>query len=108
MRKALNWNYDPFEVPEDILAAWRSAARRNADVYAKWQEKAHAAGKEFDDFINDRLPADWDKHLKALEEKPSPSKPKLPPARLRSFAWSRLYLMCRKLSAVRRILPPLT
>lgn len=39
MRKALNWNYDPFEVPEDILAAWRSAARRNADVYAKWQEK---------------------------------------------------------------------
>ena len=69
MRKALNWNYDPFEVPEDILAAWRSAARRNADVYAKWQEKAHAAGKEFDDFINDRLPADWDKHLKALEEK---------------------------------------
>lgn len=69
MRQALNWNEDPFEVPEDILAAWRSAAKRNAEVYTQWQEKAQAAGKEFDDYIHDRLPTDWDKSLKALEQK---------------------------------------
>ena len=69
MRKALDWNYDPFEVPEEILSSWREAGLRNHQTYQKWEEKAHAAGKTFDDFINDRLPAGWDDHLKALEEK---------------------------------------
>ncbi len=69
MRKALDWNYDPFEVPEEILSSWREAGLRNHQTYQKWEEKAHAAGKTFDDFINDRLPSGWDDHLKALEEK---------------------------------------
>ena len=69
MRKALDWNYDPFEVPEEILSSWRDAGLRNRQAYQKWEEKAHAAGKTFDDFINDRLPSGWDDHLKALEEK---------------------------------------
>lgn len=69
MRKALDWNYDPFEVPEEILSSWREAGLKNHQTYQKWEEKAHAAGKTFDDFINDRLPSGWDDHLKALEEK---------------------------------------
>lgn len=69
MRKALDWPYDPFEVPEEILSSWREAGLRNHQTYQKWEEKAHAAGKTFDDFINDRLPSGWDDHLKALEEK---------------------------------------
>ena len=69
MRKALDWSYDPFEVPEEILSSWREAGLRNHQTYQKWEEKAHAAGKTFDDFINDRLPSGWDDHLKALEEK---------------------------------------
>ena len=69
MRKALDWPYDPFEIPEDILSSWREAGLRNHQTYQKWEERAHAAGKTFDDFINDRLPAGWDDHLKALEEK---------------------------------------
>ena len=68
-RKALDWNYDPFDVPEEILSSWRKAGLRNHQTYQKWEEKAHAAGKTFDDFINDRLPSGWDDHLKALEEK---------------------------------------
>lgn len=69
MRKALDWPYDPFEVPEEILSSWREAGLKNHQTYQKWEEKAHAAGKTFDDFINDRLPSGWDDHLKALEEK---------------------------------------
>ena len=69
MRKALDWPYDPFEVPEEILSSWREAGVKNHQTYQKWEEKAHAAGKTFDDFINDRLPSGWDDHLKALEEK---------------------------------------
>ena len=69
MRKALDWSYDPFEVPEEILSSWREAGLRNRQTYQKWEEQAHTAGKTFDDFINDRLPSGWDDHLKALEEK---------------------------------------
>ena len=69
MRKALDWPYNPFEVPKEILSSWREVGLRNRQIYQQWQERAHAAGKSFDDFINDRLPSGWDEHLKALEEK---------------------------------------
>jgi len=69
MRKNLGWNYAPFEVPADILSAWRTAGKRNEKVYEKWAKEAKAAGKEFDNIINNRLPKNWDKELLALEEK---------------------------------------
>ena len=69
MRKALNWNYEPFEVPEDILAAWREAGRRSVAAYQAWNKKAVAAGETFLDYINDRLPENWDKALNELKEK---------------------------------------
>lgn len=67
MRKALNWNYDPFEVPDELLKSWREAGRKNAADYKTWEQKSKAQGKEFLDFIADRLPRDWDKDLKALK-----------------------------------------
>lgn len=69
MRKALNWNYEPFEVPEDILAAWREAGRHSVAAYQAWNKKAVAAGETFLDYINDRLPENWDKALNELKEK---------------------------------------
>lgn len=77
MRKELNWPYDPFEIPEEILRGWREAGRRSAEAYETWKQKAHAAGKAFDDYINDRLPKDWDKELKALENKAVEEKTKV-------------------------------
>lgn len=68
MRKALNWNYDPFEVPDELLKAWREAGHKNASEYKAWEQRAKAQGKEFLDFIADRLPKDWDKDLKALKK----------------------------------------
>ena len=41
--------------------------------------KSPGRRKEFDDYINDRLPADWDKHLKALEEKAISEQTKVAP-----------------------------
>ena len=69
MRKNLGWTSAPFDVPADILAAWREAAKRNEKTYADWAQNAKHAGKEFDDIINNRLPKNWDKELLALEEK---------------------------------------
>ncbi len=69
MRRNLGWTAAPFEVPSDILSAWREAGKRSAQAYAGWVKEAKAAGKNFDDVINNRLPKNWDKELLALEEK---------------------------------------
>lgn len=67
MAANLQWPHAPFEVPADVLSAWREAGRRSAAVYNDWSQKAAAAGAEFDDVINNRLPKNWDKALNALK-----------------------------------------
>lgn len=69
MRKFLDWNYEPFVVPADILKDWRDAASRNAGEYADWQKRAKAKGKAFWDLIENKLPKNWDKELNLLKEK---------------------------------------
>ena len=69
MRKNLGWTLPAFEIPNDILSAWRNAGKRSEPVYEEWAKNAKTAGKVFDDIINNRLPEDWDKELISLEEK---------------------------------------
>lgn len=69
MRKNLGWISAPFEVPSDILSAWRTAGKRSEKAYENWAKNAKSAGKSFEDIINNRLPKNWDKELLALEEK---------------------------------------
>lgn len=70
-KKALDWPYSPFEIPEDILAAWRRVALRSQDAYNKWQ----AENKNFS--LAEMLPKNWDSQLTALKEKLALTKPKL-------------------------------
>lgn len=77
MRKNLNWNAAPFEIPEDILQQWRVAGERNKETYEQWKAQARTAGKTFDDVINNRLPKGWDKELLAFEEKAIAEKTKV-------------------------------
>ena len=37
--KQLNWDAPPFEIPADILEAWRAAGSRGAAVHAEWAKK---------------------------------------------------------------------
>ncbi|MDX6749704.1 transketolase [Geminicoccaceae bacterium 1502E] len=57
-RKALGWPHGAFEVPEQILAAWRAAGARGADVRAAWKARLEAAATraEFERRIEGRLP----------------------------------------------------
>lgn len=41
-REALGWPHKPFEVPEDILTAWRAAGARCAETHAEWEARAKA------------------------------------------------------------------
>ena len=70
-KKALDWPYSPFEIPEDILAAWRRVALRSQDAYNKWQ----AENKNFS--LAEMLPKNWDSQLTALKEKLALTKPKI-------------------------------
>lgn len=68
MRKNLNWNAEAFEIPEDVLDMWRQAGKRSEKEYYDWKNRAKAAGREFNDTIQNKLPEGWDKELLALKE----------------------------------------
>ena len=77
MRKNLNWNYAPFEVPAEVLNLWRQAGARCQKDYENWQNQAQKAGTEFWDRINDKLPNNWDKELNNLKEEVIKNKTKV-------------------------------
>ncbi len=61
-RDALGWTAAPFEVPADILSAWRKAGERGAPLQAEWAKRFSAldAAKrsEFTRRMNGELPKD--------------------------------------------------
>jgi transketolase len=42
-KKALGWNYGPFEIPDDVLQAWRSVGKQGASARADWNLRFEAA-----------------------------------------------------------------
>ncbi|HET7910743.1 MAG TPA: transketolase [Pseudolabrys sp.] len=59
-RKTLGWTSAPFEVPADILKAWRTAGARSQAVHADWKKRLAAleSGKraEFDRRMSGKIP----------------------------------------------------
>ena len=45
-RKALDWDYEPFEIPADIRDAWRIAGLNAAHAKKDWQKRLDAADSE--------------------------------------------------------------
>lgn len=68
MRQNLGWTAAPFEIPTEIMAAWRAAGQHSAAQYAEWQKKAEK-NQKFIDYINDKLPTNWNKDLEDLKKK---------------------------------------
>jgi transketolase len=77
-RVKLDWSYDPFVVPDDILAAWRQAGGRGTSARRDWQArlgKLDAAKRgEFERLIAGDLPKNFDQtvteYKRKLAEKP--------------------------------------
>ena len=60
-RKQLVWDSEPFEIPEEILAAWRGAGRRGDGAHEEWRRRL-GASRERDEFVRrmeGRLPDDF-------------------------------------------------
>ena len=54
-RKALDWPYPPFEVPETIINAWRLAGKRGAAQRRAWKERLAIADPPLAQQFNRRL-----------------------------------------------------
>ena len=79
-RAELGWTHAPFDVPDDILAAWRAAGARGAADRATWTER-HAAlaadtRRAFDDTVAGALPAAFDDTVNAFKKQLSADAPK--------------------------------
>lgn len=77
-RSVLGWNHPAFEVPEDILKAWRDVGSRCVNERKAWAERlAKSADQaEFSRVMDGRLPETVDTTLLALKEKLAAEKPK--------------------------------
>ncbi|WP_386691660.1 MULTISPECIES: transketolase [unclassified Lonepinella] len=74
-RKALEWDYAPFEIPADIYAEWDAKAKGQT-AEAAWNEKFAAYAKaypelatEFKRRVSGELPANWAAESQAFVEK---------------------------------------
>ena len=39
VRKKLNWNYKPFQIPKELLKVWREIGKKGAKIENKWKRK---------------------------------------------------------------------
>jgi len=80
-RAKLNWPYAPFEVPANVLDAWRLAGTRGAGARKDWEGRfaklAPALKAEFERTGAGRLPEGWKQAAAAFKAKVAAEKPKL-------------------------------
>jgi transketolase len=73
-KKALGWDYGPFEIPDDVLTAWRAAGKRGVAAHADWKKRFDARDgndrREFQRRVIDRKrPAGLDAAIAKLKDK---------------------------------------
>ncbi len=80
-REALGWTAPPFEVPKEILSAWRSAGSRGVSAHASWKKALGAlpADKksEFERTVSGDLPAGWESAIADIKAKAVKDAPKI-------------------------------
>ncbi|MEO9902589.1 transketolase [Nisaea sp.] len=80
-RENLGWSAEPFEIPADVLEAWRAIGVDRAEAHIAWTQRhdtAEAATrKAFDAALSGKLPADAEAAIKALIARHGEEKPKL-------------------------------
>jgi transketolase len=80
-RAALKWPYDPFVVPEDILAAWRDVGARGKGKRARWRRALAALPPErraeFERRIRGDLPAAFDAAVDAYKRQLAADAPEM-------------------------------
>ncbi len=78
-RKFFGWDAKPFDIPSDILDAWREAGKRSVDDREAWEKRLADSGKkaEFERRVKGKLPSGFDKAITDYKKKLSADKPKV-------------------------------
>lgn len=78
-RASYGWTAGPFEVPAEILEAWRAAGQRSVEARKEWERRYRALPAderaEFDRRIRGDLPAGFDEAIRAYKARLSADKP---------------------------------
>ncbi|MCP4393025.1 MAG: transketolase [Alphaproteobacteria bacterium] len=80
-RKALGWTSGSFEVPEEIIAEWRSIGAKGQADCSEWQDRLNSIPAdikdEFERIMSGKLPASWKDKVAAYKQKLVAEKPKV-------------------------------
>ena len=80
-RVQLNWPYPPFVVPDQILAAWRTAGERGKGAHATWNDHVQSLPAEkrahLEQMLSGNIPAVVNEKLNAFKAEMVAQKPKL-------------------------------
>jgi len=73
VRKKLNWKFEPFVIPKEILNEWRKIGEKGILHEKNWNviysKKSEKIKDEFSRIINNKLPKDFDEIIEELKKK---------------------------------------
>ena len=80
VRKKLGWTHPPFEIPPEILQAWRAIGARGIPEFEKWTARLKKSPRR-EEFLSrvarNELPPGWDSELRAWAKAAARDKPKM-------------------------------
>ncbi|WP_374115049.1 transketolase [Ancylobacter mangrovi] len=78
-REKLGWTHPPFEVPDELRAAWAEVAARSRAAREAWEARLSASGQRaaFEAAVEGDLPADFDEKLDAYKRMLGEEAPKV-------------------------------
>lgn len=70
LRKNLNWTHEDFDVPDDIIKAWRSIGTKGTAAHHQWQDRLnkHPLRDEFEQSLDNPLGEGWEKTIHQLKK----------------------------------------
>ncbi len=76
-REFLNWPYPPFEIPDEILGAWREAGARSKAAYETWKKNSMNAGKDYQRTISGDVSSVIEPVIREIKAEFAASKPSM-------------------------------
>jgi transketolase len=69
-RKALDWPHPPFDMPDDVLSAWRAAGRRGRNLRQQWRARVNISPckAEFEKALAGDCVRDADEAIRTLKK----------------------------------------
>ncbi len=79
VRETLNWQYEPFEIPQDLRQEWLKAGERSFVTRKNWEDKFAKLdvekSSEINRILNKDLPKDFEQKIQTFKQKLHNEKP---------------------------------